>query len=33
LDERATRATKLRELAAARTPHAWLRDVIGHAGE
>ncbi len=33
LDERAERAARLRELAAARTPADWLRDLVDHAGE
>jgi trehalose 6-phosphate synthase len=33
LDERAKRATRLRELATARTPGDWLRDLIRHAGQ
>jgi len=31
-DERAARARRLRELAAARTPRLWLNDLIAHAG-
>jgi trehalose 6-phosphate synthase len=30
-DERAARADRLRELATARTPADWLRDLVGHA--
>ena len=33
LDERATQAARLRTLATARTPSAWLHDLIRHAGE
>jgi trehalose 6-phosphate synthase len=33
LDERAALATKLRELAIARTPSDWLADLVRHAGE
>jgi trehalose 6-phosphate synthase len=33
LDERATRASRLRALAAARTPADWLGDLVGHAPE
>jgi trehalose 6-phosphate synthase len=33
LDERATRARRVRELASARTPSLWLADLVGHAGE
>jgi len=33
LDERAMQAARLRALATARTPSAWLHDLIRHAGE
>jgi trehalose 6-phosphate synthase len=33
LDERATRAQRLRALATARTPSDWLRDLVSHAGQ
>ena len=33
LDERATRATRLRTLASSRTPTAWLADLVREAGE
>ena len=33
LDERGVRATKLRELATARTPADWLGDLVRHAGQ
>ncbi|HEV7526374.1 MAG TPA: trehalose-6-phosphate synthase, partial [Acidimicrobiia bacterium] len=33
LDERATRAKKLRALATMRSPADWLADLVGHAGQ
>ncbi len=33
LDQRATRARRLRELAVSRTPADWLADLVGHAGK
>jgi trehalose 6-phosphate synthase len=33
LDERATRAAHLRELATARSPRDWLADLVSHAGQ